>query len=270
MSNHEKHMRVSVIITTKNSSKTIAACLDSIIAQTYKNIEVLVVDGLSTDNTIHIVQKYDVKIFPMSGERTRAKNFGLTNSSSDFVLFVDSDMVLEKTVIEECVAVIPSDVSIGGVIIPERTIGNGFWVKVRDFERKMYYGTKIESARFFKKELAVRVGGFDEDVVFYEESILPQKIEELGYSVTTRIRAFISHDENNFDLLKWLRKKRYYSKSSQKYIQSYPSYAKLQFGVSYRIKSFTTNGNWKLLVRQPVLTLGLFILKTLEYCVSKF
>ena len=50
-------------------------------------------------------------------------------------------------------------------------------MRVRDFERTLYSGSKIESARFFIKRFVSQVGGFDEDVIFYEESTLPQKIE---------------------------------------------------------------------------------------------
>jgi hypothetical protein len=42
-----------------------------------------------------------------------------------------------------------SDPRKGGVIIPEKTVGSGFWIQVRDFERSFYFGTKIESARLF-------------------------------------------------------------------------------------------------------------------------
>jgi len=109
--------------------------------------------------------------------KSKAKNFGLKNATSKYVLFVDSDVELTRDVVGECVDLIKRDEKIGGVIIPERSVGKSFWAKVRNFERGFYVGTEVESARFFKRDLVEKVKGFDEDVVFFEESTLPQKIK---------------------------------------------------------------------------------------------
>src|SRR5690606_28940755 len=87
------------------------------------------------------------------------------------------------------------------------SVGDGFWIRVRDFERSFYSGSKIESARFFKKQYVKDVGGFDENYVFFEESTLPQKLEKVGMSVNARISSYIMHHEENFNLRGWLRKK---------------------------------------------------------------
>jgi len=50
--------------------------------------------------------------------------------------------------------------------------------------------------------------------VFFEESTLPQKIEALGFNVRARINAEILHHEDDFSLLKWLKKKYYYGKTA--------------------------------------------------------
>ena len=63
-------------------------------------------------------------------------------------------MELSKKVVEECVNFIESDESIGGIIIPERSIGKSFWVKVRDFERSFFTsGLKWSLRGFFRKEV---------------------------------------------------------------------------------------------------------------------
>lgn len=256
--------RVSVIIPVKNSASTIGKCLDSISSQTYHNIEILVVDGKSTDGTEEICNNLGAKVISVEGERAAAKNQGLKLARGEFVFFVDSDMVLQRNVIEECVGSCGGNVA--GVIIPERSIGDRFWVKVRDFERALYLGSRIESARFFKTKVAIAAGGFDEEVVTYEESTLPQKIEKMGFNTTTRVKsALILHDESMFKLKKWLEKKRYYGKSAAMYASKYPDYAQTQLNASRRIKLFLSDGRWKILFRRPMLTSGLVILKTLEY-----
>jgi glycosyltransferase involved in cell wall biosynthesis len=259
---------VSVIIPTKNSDRTLRRCLESIRRQTFQNLELLVVDDKSKDDTINIAKEFKATIFTIEGERTTAKNFASKRASGDFLLFLDSDMILEPTVIEECVVAIkPADV--GGIIIPEKSIGSGFWIRVRDFERSFYFGTKIESARFFRSREVLKVGGFDEDVITYEESTLPQKIEKNGLKTNRRVSSFILHDEGNFNLKKWLKKKRYYSSTTNTYMQRYTQYSIHQMSISYRVGIYLRNGNWIRLLKRPDLALGLIILKTLELFSSK-
>lgn len=261
---------VSVIIPTMNSAKTVGKCLESIRSQTYKNIEIFVLDGFSSDNTIEIASRFDVNIHLIAGERTIAKNFGISNSKGEFIFFIDSDMILQPRVVEECVMICSDDDRTAGVIIPERSIGSAFWVKVRDFERSLYAGSKMESARFFRKTFVVQVGGFDEDIVFYEESTLHQKLEKNGMMVSARISSFILHNETDFNLNRWLHKKHYYAVNRGQYFDRYQNYAKLQTSISYRIRVLLLpNGNWKRMARHPMLGIGVFILKALEFFASK-
>ncbi|WP_202318620.1 glycosyltransferase family 4 protein [Archaeoglobus neptunius] len=69
-------------------------------------------------------------------------------------MFVDSDMELMPDVVGECVEVM-EDEKVGGVVIPERSVGEGFWVRVRDFERGFYAGTEVESARGRPSKIAL-------------------------------------------------------------------------------------------------------------------
>lgn len=258
---------VSVIIPTYNSGRYIEKCLQSIKNQTYRDIEIIVVDKFSTDQTVGIARKFTDKIFQLDAERTKAKNFGYKKSKGRYVCFIDSDMELTPTVIEECLNVVDSDKKIGGVVIPERSVGDSFWVRVRDFERSFYVGTEIESARFFRKALVEKVDGFDEEVVFFEESTLPQKIERLGYYVRERIKAEILHHEDNFYLPKWLKKKYYYGKSAWKYVRRYSQCGNKQVNPIGRFDLFLKN---KRFYSKPSLAIGVITLKSLEYELTGF
>jgi len=259
---------VSIVIPTKDSGRTLRRCLNSLMTQTYQHFEILIVDKRSSDDTITIADEFKARIFSLDVERTTAKNFASRKANGSFVLFLDSDMVLEPTVIEQCVrAMQPPDV--GGIVIPEKSTGIGFWVKVRDFERSFYYGTKVESARFFRTDQVIEVGGFDEEVVMYEESTLPQRIEKNGLKTAVRISSFIFHDEGDFKLTNWLRKKRYYSQTERIYRQKYQSYSQEQLGLSRRASIYLRNKNWITLMKHPILSVGLVILKGLEFIVSK-
>jgi glycosyltransferase involved in cell wall biosynthesis len=258
---------VSVIIPTKNNEKTLTKCLLSIKQQSYANMEIIVIDAFSTDQTRNVAERLGAQVMQLKSERTKAKNYGAQLAKGDYVLFVDSDMVLQPDVVRECLdACVKGAV---GIIIPEASIGIGVWVRIRDFERSMYQGTKIESARFFVRKHVLEVGGFDEDIVTYEESTLPQKLEQHGYKVNVRIKSLILHDEDRFDIGKWLRKKQYYSDTLKIYAERYPEYAAEQLVVKNRIKIFLSNGNWKRLIRHPIPAFGVFVLKALEYAYSR-
>lgn len=98
-------MTVSIIIPVLNGEKRIGKCLESILNQNYKNIEIIVVDNGSTDNTINIVkglQKKDNRIkqyfSPVKGV-SNARNLGLQNASGDYIMFVDADDTIDKNII---------------------------------------------------------------------------------------------------------------------------------------------------------------------------
>lgn len=259
---------VSVIIPTKNSSRTIEKCLQSIVNQTFKNIEILIIDNFSTDNTLEITSKMKATVYSLEGHTPSAKNFGISKSHGEYLVFIDSDMVLDHKVIEECVRVCSNDNEVVGIIIPERTVGSGFWVKVRDFERSFYVGTAIESARFFVKKHVIQVGGFDEAIVGYEEATLPQRLQDNGYNVRGRVSCLILHNEEGFSLLKRLRTTRYYSGTSKIYSTRYRKFSTRQMGVINRLRLFINKGNWKVLIKHPILSAGMFTLKGLEFLSS--
>ena len=94
---------ISVIVPAYNASKTIIKCLDSLKQSELNNYEVIVVDDVSTDNTVFLVEKYIddgndfVKLIKNSinqGPSFSRKN-GIDNSSGSFLAFVDSDDYVE-------------------------------------------------------------------------------------------------------------------------------------------------------------------------------
>ncbi len=89
---------VSVIISTYNREKYVRECLDSVFAQTYKDMEVIVVDDASTDKTVDIVRKYGDRVRLVvrgvnSGLPAVPRNQGLGLAQGKYVAFLDSDDV---------------------------------------------------------------------------------------------------------------------------------------------------------------------------------
>lgn len=100
-----ENIKFSFIIPTYNCADYIENCLNSIISQTYKNHEIIVVDDCSTDNTMDILKRYsNIKILstPKNSRQGAARNIGLDNCTGDYILFVDSDDLLyEDNVLEK-------------------------------------------------------------------------------------------------------------------------------------------------------------------------
>lgn len=86
--------KVSVVVTTYNSAAFIENCIDSLLNQSIKNIEIIVVDDASTDNTVDILKKYlTIKVIklPENNGTYYARNIGIEQSTGCFVTFQDSD-----------------------------------------------------------------------------------------------------------------------------------------------------------------------------------
>ena len=88
-------MFISIIIPTLNCQNLITACLDSIMFQNYKNYEIIIIDGGSTDNTINRCQKYKCNILqPGYQDNQEARRFfGVKEAKGDYILFIDSDNI---------------------------------------------------------------------------------------------------------------------------------------------------------------------------------
>ncbi len=99
-------MKVSVIVPVYNTSQYLAKCLDSLLDQTLGEMEIIVVNDGSTDDSQEIIDKYasnfpQIKAFQKpNGGLSDARNYGLERASGDFVGFVDSDDYVSEEMFE--------------------------------------------------------------------------------------------------------------------------------------------------------------------------
>ena len=95
---------VSIIVPIYNSEKYISACIESILHQTYKDFELLLIDDGSTDNTNNIIKKYKdsrIKIYRQENKGTgAARNLGMKHANGNYLTFVDSDDAIEQRYLE--------------------------------------------------------------------------------------------------------------------------------------------------------------------------
>lgn len=252
---------VSIIITSKTEGDVIKALLLSATNQTYKNIEVILVDNNSTDNTLKIAKEFKkVKIYNFGPERSAQRNYGAKKSKGKYLLFLDADMKLTQRVVEECVEKINSGKKIGGIAIPEESVAHSFWEKVKSFERSFYNenGDPItDAARFFPKEIFEKAGGYDETITGPEDWDLPETIREMGYK-TDRINEKIYHKERATSLRSLFKKKFYYGLHAHKYLQKH-NISLVSPKTVYFLRPLFYK-SWRRLVSHPMLALGMIIM----------
>lgn len=253
---------VSVIVPTKNSAETLEACLNSIKNQTYKNIETIVVDNNSLDQTQKIAQSLADKVYIQGPERSAQRNFGVKKSQGKYLLILDSDMVLTEKVAEECVAQINKDEETKALVIPEVSVGEGFWAKCKALEKECYLGDEtIEAARFFDRKTFFKFNGYDEEIHGGgEEWDLPLRIKKAGYKIG-RINSLAKHLEGNLRLIETIKTKHYYAKTVSKYIKKHPEMARKQF----KLIRPAFIRNWRKLAKDPLHTAGFIFMKFCEF-----
>ena len=105
--------KVSVIIPVHNSSKYLKKCLDSVLKQTYKNIEVICIENGSKDNSLEILKQYKtIKTYSLKESGiSLARNYGIEKAKGDYLYFLDSDDYIKENLIEKLVKKLEKDKS---------------------------------------------------------------------------------------------------------------------------------------------------------------
>jgi len=165
---------ISIVIPTYNASRFMPALLESIFNQAVNDMEVIIVDDCSTDNTVEIVTKYPVRIIQMETNAgpARARNRGVNEAEGDIIFFLDSDvLVLEGTIkeVEEYFKNNPDVQCIIG-ICATTPLNSGFVpTYMAMFEYIHLIGQQYDAVSVFaprcgaiKKDFFLAIGGYDE------------------------------------------------------------------------------------------------------------
>ena len=264
---------LSVVVTTKNEAANIAACLRSFDGF---DVERIVVDNGSTDDTKKIAAELGAIVLDKGPERSAQRNLGWRTAKNDWVVILDADMILPKETVEEIVkiseevrgknetsATLHSSLftlhSPLAYWIPEVRTGTGFRVRARNFERSFYDGTCIDALRLFHKSVLEATGGYDENLIAGPEDWeLDICILATGAKCEV-LKHNLIHNEKQLSFKRMLEKKAYYSKSMAAYRAKWPDHpaVKKQFSPFYRFLGvFVEKGKWKKILRHPILFCG--------------
>lgn len=251
--------RVSVIVPTRNNLRTIRACLESVLSQDYADIELLVVDNSSTDGTAEVAQDLAHKFFTAGPERSAQRNRGILESSGEWILWLDSDMILPANAVSLAVDTARQQ-GVIGVALPERTIGTGFWTACRALERECYLNAPwLHNPRLLNRDFMLKDGAFDEGMSGPEDTDLRLSMRAAGLPIALA-DIIIDHDEGHLTLKEIMEKRYYYGLSIPVLQQEHDGAIGTQR--SEVLKAYTQN--WKHLIRKPGHALGMVFMRALE------
>lgn len=182
--------KVSVII-PKRRGENIDTLIGFVKKSSYTNIEIIVVDeGL---------------------ERSKQRNIGIDRAKGEYLLILDSDQYPNSRLIEECVGLMKD---YDALYIPEIIITDGWFARVRNWERQFYNGTAVDCVRFVKSGIAPY---FDERMSGPEDSDWDRRIR--GKKGITKNHVY--HNDG-VKFLDFFKKKAYYAKSMDIFNAKWP------------------------------------------------
>lgn len=189
---------VSIIIPCYNQGEYIEETLQSVLSQTYENIEIIIINDGSTDNSEETIsnlikEKPSIQyISIVNGGVSKARNIGISKASGKFVLPLDADDIILPEYTTMAVEEFKKDPD----LIVVTALGEFFGeengpMNLPEFSmKKMLHGNIIFCPSFFKKDDWEKIGGFDEKMTHLEDwdfyirltNLNPEKIKRLNYT----------------------------------------------------------------------------------------
>ena len=215
--------KVSVQIITKNRAKLLPLAIESALSQTYKNLEIIIVDNNSTDKTEEMVKRYisidaRIKYFRIVENLgiTKTRNFALSKSTGSYIAVLDSDdFWLTEDKLEKQVDFLlknPDYAVIGTntIIIDEKNqkideiVNQTEWQKIQ--EMFLIKNQITHSSVLIKKDYLMMIGSYDEKYMIWEDYAIFLKLgrEYKIANLPEFLTAYKKHDQNvsNFNKIK--------------------------------------------------------------------
>ncbi len=261
---------VSVVIPTYNCDDVIRDCLESVKKQTYRPIEIVVVDSFSTDNTAKIAKKYgkvysfgkdpaDVNTYAAPFQR----NYGGKKAKGKYIYWIDSDMRLTPKLVESAIEAIEKNKA-DAVIIPEVSYGESFWANCRALEKACYNRSErsyTDAARVIRKTVWDKLKGLNAHLGSTDDYDFQTRLDAKGFK-TIKIKQYVRHYEGKLTLVKQIKKKFIYGKTALGYFKKNQSKGR-RLAKQYMRPEFLQHSD--LLLKDPIHALGMIVMKFVEY-----
>lgn len=155
---------ISVIIPIYNSEKYLSECLDSVINQTYENLEIILVNDGSIDNSECVAKQYQnkdkrIRYFYKNNEGSGlTRNFGYEKSNGDYILFLDSDDYIDVKMIEKLYNVIQDNDSFSVMLQGYKVVGNDITLVKRNINEISLLRSPSVCIRLFNNKVLKKSG----------------------------------------------------------------------------------------------------------------
>ncbi len=195
---------VTVVIVSLNSRDTISECISSVLTQNYPNLEVIVVDGGSTDGTIDVVKATPARLIVELGAGiARSRNIGVKHAKGEIIAMIDSDATAAPGWLRSLVDCLrePEVAAVGGPNLPHPSArGLGKLIGMLPMETRLYpdirYATHEDICTrniAYRKKAILEAGGFDEELAAAEDIDLNWRISQRGYKLKYTPKAIVYH-----------------------------------------------------------------------------
>lgn len=168
------HPAISVVIPCFNLASYLPQTVDSVVAQTYEDWEIIIVNDGSTDNTSEVVQELRHKygqdrIIPIDQSNkgpSVARNVGIRAAHGKYILPLDADDILATSFLQETSEILDTfpEVDLVYTHLQEFDGRNGVWECPPWDKRKILYTNLLPYASLYRKEVWAKAGGYDEDM----------------------------------------------------------------------------------------------------------
>jgi len=261
---------VSVIIPAYNEENVIADCLNSILKQSYKHLEISVVDDGSTDKTLTVAKGFKVKILTQSHQGPGvARNLAASHAKGEILIFVDSDMTFEKDFISDLIAPIVKGKTIGTFSKNEmNSNSSNIWSACWNINKNLPtdrlippdYPQKAPVFRAILKSEFEKVGGFEVGGQYTDDWSLSKK---LGQKSTLADGALYYHKNpaslgEVFVQARWIGRNGFISGSFARKARSLVFYS-LPFSLAIGLYKAAQKAKPSFIIFKIIYDLGVFI-----------
>lgn len=219
---------ISIVVPVYNAEKYLEECLASLVNQTYKNTEIILVDDGSTDSSLKILKKYQkkyssIKVISQKNQGSSfARSTGIKKAKGDYLMFVDADDWIDTNTISKLASILAKkqydNIRFFGILEPSGIIKNQYEFqgkKQKELTKKEIYQLLIETKTLhnlcfgiYKTSLLKNIDSFESHVSFAEDYWANLDILTKASSVLMLNEVFYHYRENQASVTKKVEKER--------------------------------------------------------------